>query len=580
LITLQEETYRGLAASKGISIGKPFVYKTEIPKFDFNSSVKVVVKNEIDNYTEAVEQSKRELKKIFNLAKEKLDEKNLLIFEAQLSFLHDDIFHKKIIERVRLEKKAAYILFNNEIKLIEEKLISSQDDYIKEKVNDLEDIKSRVLRNMLKGKLISKIEENCIVVAKNLTPSDTILFSNRKLLGFATNLGGTNSHVAIIARSLNLPAVVGMADITSHISSADYLIVDGYKGLVIKNPSKETVALYKEQIKKNNSFEQSLQEIEKLPTKTKDGVKIELNVNLEFNKELDYVITHTGCGVGLYRTEHIFLAAGDFPSEEAQNKQYKMVAERLYPHNVTIRTFDIGGDKLLPESDKEANPFLGWRGIRICLDKPEKFLVQLRAILRASKKGNVKIMFPMISGVEEVLKTKELLSKAKDDLRRKGVPFDEKIQIGIMVEVPSAVYVADALAKEVDFFSVGTNDLIQYLLAADRGSSLVAGIYQKFHPAVIKALTEIVKSANKNNIGLSVCGEMAGDPLGTLLLMGLGITDLSVEVSSFLRIKKLIRSVNHADVKKVAAQVVKMDEEKKINEYLMNYYNELLNDKQ
>ncbi len=577
MISIQEEIYRGLPASKGISIGKPFVYRTELPKFDFNSSVKITDKNEIENYNEAVEQSKKELKKIFNLAKEKLDERNLLIFEAQLSFLDDDIFHKKIIERIRAEKKAAYIVFNSEIKLIEEKLISSQDDYIKEKVNDLEDVKSRVLRNMLKGKLVSKIEENRIVVARNLTPSDTILFSNRKLLGFATNLGGTNSHVAIIARSLNLPAVVAMGDISSHISSTDYLIIDGYKGLVIKNPSKETVAIYREQIKRNNSFEQSLIEIEKLPTKTKDGVKIDLNVNLEFNKELDYVITHTGCGVGLYRTEHLFLASGDFPSEEAQNKQYKMIADRLYPHNVTIRTFDIGGDKLLPDSDKEANPFLGWRGIRICLDKPEIFLIQLRAILRASKKGNVKIMFPMISGVEEVLKTKELLQKAKNELRQKGVPFDENIKIGIMVEVPSAVYMADSLAREVDFFSIGTNDLIQYIIAADRGSSLVAGLYQKFHPAVIRAISNVVISANKNNIGLSVCGEMAGDPLGTLLLMGLGIADLSVEVSSFLRIKKLIMSVNHAEAKKVAAHVMKMDEEKKIREYLMNSYNEILN---
>lgn len=576
MITLQEEIYKGLPASKGISIGKPFVYRSIIPRFEF-SPEKIIIKKEADTYKEAVDRSISELKKIFNLAKEKLDEKNLLIFDAQLSFLYDEIFHKKISDRIRFEKKPAFVVFGEEIKLIENKLIASQDDYIKEKVNDLEDIKARVLRNILKGKLISKIEENCIVVAKNLTPADTILFSDRKLLGFATDIGGPNSHVAIIARSLNLPAVVAMGEISAHVSPTDFLIIDGYKGLVIKNPSKETIQQYKEQIKKNTVFEKSLKEVEKLPTQTKDGVNIELNVNLEFNKELDYVLTHAGCGVGLYRTEHMFLAAGDFPTEEAQNRQYKMLADRLYPHVVTIRTFDIGGDKLLPDSQKEANPFLGWRGIRICLDKPDVFLAQLRAILRASKKGNIRIMFPMIASVEEVWKIKAMLGKAKEELRKKGTRFDENIKIGVMIEVPSAVYVADSLAKEVDFFSVGTNDLIQYLLAVDRDSSLVSGLYQQFHPAVIKALASIVRTAKKNNISISVCGEMAGDPNALSLLIGLGIDELSVESASFLRIKKLIRSINFSEAKLIASNSLKMEEENKIKDYLIDSYNDLIN---
>jgi len=271
------------------------------------------------------------------------------------------------------------------------------------------------------------------------------------------------------------------------------------------------------------------------------------------------------------------LAAGDFPTEEAQNKQYKMLADRLYPHVVTIRTFDIGGDKLLPDSQKEANPFLGWRGIRICLDKPDVFLAQLRAILRASKKENIRIMFPMIASVEEVWKIKEALAKAKEELRKKGTRFDEHIKIGVMIEVPSAVYVADSIAKEVDFFSVGTNDLVQYLLAVDRDSSLVSGLYQQFHPAVIKALAAIVKSAKKNNISVSVCGEMAGDPSAVSLLIGLGVDELSVESSAFLRIKKLIRSVNFAEAKQVAANALKLEEESKIKDYLVDSYNSLIN---
>jgi phosphotransferase system enzyme I (PtsI) len=368
-----------------------------------------------------------------------------------------------------------------------------------------------------------------------------------------------------------------MGDISLHVSAADYLIIDGYKGMIIKNPKKETVHSYREQVKKNHIFEKSLKEVESLPTVTKDGVSISLNVNLEFNKEIDYVLSHTGCGVGLYRTEHMFLAAGDFPSEETQNKQYKMLADRLYPNEVTIRTFDIGGDKILPETQKEANPFLGWRGIRICLDKPEVFLSQLRAILRASKKGNIKIMFPMIASVEEVKKIKELVQKAKDDLKKKNVHFDENIKLGIMIEVPSAVFAADSLAREVDFFSVGTNDLVQYLLAVDRDSSLVSSLYQKFHPAVIKALSIIAKSAQKNEIGLSICGEMACDPYALAMLIGMGINDLSVEGSSYLRIKKMIRAINYSEAKKVAASVLKMEEEKQIKEYLISTYNDLLN---
>jgi phosphotransferase system enzyme I (PtsI) len=558
-------------------MGKPFIYLPELPRYESFSHDKVVVKNETESYRAAVERSKKELSKVFSLAKEKLDGKNLMIFEAQLSFLEDEIFHKKVIDRIKSEKKPAYIVFSDEIKANEEKLISSHDEYIRERVSDLEDIKARVLRNIVKQKLFSKIEENCIVVARNLTPADTILFSSRKLLGFATELGGTTSHVAILARSLNLPAVVGIGEISTHISQSDFLIIDGYKGLVIKNPSGNTIQLYKAQIKKNIFFEKSLREVEKLKTETKDGVNIILNVNLEFNKELDYVVTHTGCGVGLYRTEHMFLAEGDFPTEEAQTKQYRMIAERLYPKQVTIRTFDIGGDKLLPESQKEDNPFLGWRGIRICLDKPDVFLAQLRAILRASKKGNVKIMFPMISSLDEVLKVKQHLEQAKSELKHKHIQFDEKIEIGIMIEVPSVLYIADSLAKEVDFFSIGTNDLVQYLLAVDRDSNLVSNLYQKFHPAVVRALASIVKSAQKNNISLSICGEMAGDPYATILLIGLGIGDLSVESTAFLRIKKLIRSIKFTEAKKIASNVLKMNNEKEIKDYLIMSYNDLLN---
>lgn len=369
LHTPKEEIYKGLPASKGISMGQPFIYNTETPTMEISVDGKFSSVKEISDYHLAIEQSRKELTKIFTLAKEKLDEKNLIIFEAQFDFLNDEVFHSKVVERVKSEKSHAYKVFCDEISLIETNLLASKDDYMRERVSDIEDIKNRILRNINRKKLISKIEEERIVVARSLTPSDTILFSNRKMLGFATDLGGLNSHLAIIARSINIPAVVGTGDVSLRMKVSDFLIIDGYKGLVIRNPKNDTIQHYKEQIKKNSDYEKKLYSYEKLPTVTQDGKKITLTVNLEFNKELDYIITHAGCGVGLYRTEHLFLEKGDFPTVEEQYKQYRMIADKLYPNVVTIRTFDIGGDKILPETQRENNPFLGWRGIRICLDK-------------------------------------------------------------------------------------------------------------------------------------------------------------------------------------------------------------------
>ena len=576
MITLKEEIFKGLPASKGISMGKAFVYKTVSPSYVVPSTGVIDPEKEIEDYTQAISQSRKELDKIFTLAKEKLDVNNLQIFEAQVLFLNDDILHKKVTSRIRNEKKAAYQIFNEELKDLETKLLSSNDDYIKERVSDIEDIKNRVLRNMIKMKLFSKIDENSIVIARNLTPADTILFSNRNLLGFATDLGGPNSHVAIIARSINVPAVVGMNDISTHIKQEDFVIIDGYRGYLIKNPAQRTIQRYNTQLKKYSLYEKKLAELRKYPSRTKDGQDISLVVNLEFNKELDYILTHIGCGVGLYRTEHIFLEMEEFPSEEDQYTRYKILADRLYPRQVTIRTFDIGGDKILPETQKEANPFLGWRGIRICLDKPDVFLNQLRAILRASARGNVKIMFPMISSLDELVESKKLLNTAKNELLKKKIPFDKNIKVGIMVEVPSVVFMADDFAKEVDFFSIGTNDLVQYILAVDRDSSIVAGYYQKFHPAVVHALDYIVKSAERNKIDLSICGEMAGDPLGSLLLIGLGVKELSVETTSYLRIKRLIRKLKYSDAKKTAEKVLTLNQESKIKDLLTRSFEKII----
>jgi phosphotransferase system enzyme I (PtsI) len=579
MISNKEEIFKGHAASKGISIGKPFVYSVESPRYDSSANGNISTEKEIVDYANAISQSVKELNKIFHLAKEKLDNKNLQIFDAQLSFLNDEYLHSKVKERISQERKSAYHIFNEEIKTLENALLSSNDDYIRERINDIEDLKGRVLRNLTKGRLISKIDENKIVIARNLTPADTILFSSRKLLGIATDLGGINSHVAIISRSLNITAVVGMNRISMNVTENDFLIIDGYKGLVIKNPTEETVMKYKLQVEKNLEFEKKLAELEKLPSTTKDGKEIQLSTNLEFNNEVDYVVSHFGCDVGLYRTEHLFMELGDFPDEETQYKQYRFLAEHISPKKVTIRTFDIGGDKILPDTQKELNPFLGWRGIRICLDKKDMFMTQLRAILRASSAGNLKIMFPMVASLDELLKSKEYLEEAKQQLRAEGMKFDDKIEVGVMIEVPSAVMIADALAKEVSFFSIGTNDLVQYMLAVDRDSSLVSELYQKFHPSVLRAVKMTVDAAERHNIPVSVCGEMASDPYSSLLLIGLGVNELSVEAISYLQIKRLIRLVNFENAQKVGAKAHEMNTETEIREYIEECFNKNIGEK-
>lgn len=576
-----EQIYKGIAASKGISFGKPFIYRAEVPsyKVDIFPNGFVSADAEISDYENAVSQSVKELNKIFNLAKEKLEEKNLQIFEAQISFLYDEFLHKKVKDRIQKENKQAYTVFKEEIQILENAIVSSKDEYIRERVNDIEDLRNRVLRNLLKGRLVSKITENSLVIARNLSPADTILFSNRNLLGIATDLGGINSHVALISRALRIPAVVAMQDISINISSDDFILIDGYKGIVIKNPSEETLEAYKLLIEKNRELERKLEELEKLPTETKDGKSIKLSTNLEFNNEVDYVVTHFGCDVGLYRTEHLFMELGDFPTEEEQYKQYRFLAEHIYPKTVTIRTFDIGGDKILPDSQKELNPFLGWRGIRICLDKKETFLSQLRAILRASTSGNIKIMLPMISGIEEINKTFEYLEEAKHQLRKQFVRFDENIQVGVMIEIPSAVLLADEIAKMVDFFSIGTNDLVQYTLAVDRDSSLVSEMYEKFHPAVLRMIEMTVKAANNNNIPVSVCGEMASDKYASLLLIGLGVSELSVISTAYLHIKRLIRLIKFENAKNVAANVLKLSTINEIKDYIEDSFNKNIGEK-
>ena len=570
----EETTYKGIPASPGISIGKAYLYTRSNFEVDAQSIQSHEIQKEIEEFNRSIELSIKELNKIRLLSYEKIGEKNSLIFDAQVEILNDKYFLGSVINRIEKEKRTASFIFDEEMSKIGEVLLSANDEYLKERVSDINDVRNRVLRNMKKEKLVSKVEEYSIIIGHELSPADTILFSKRKVQGYATDKGGTTSHAAIVSRALRVPAVVGMKDISKNITSGDFIIIDGFSGIIIKNPSEETQSSYKRKIEELNEYEKNLKGIIDLPSETSDKRKVELSANIEFDEEIDFIVNTGHCGIGLYRTEHLFLEAGDFPSEERQIEEYNHIASVTYPNTVTIRTYDIGGDKLLPRSEKEDNPFLGWRGIRICLDRVDIFKEQLSALLISSDKKNVRIMFPMISSVSEVLKAKKILNEVKEDLDSRNIRYDKKIEVGIMIEVPSAYLLADELAKEVDFFSIGTNDLIQYLLAVDRGNEYINALYQEFHPAVLRAINSISQAAHKNNIKISVCGEMASDPFATAVLVGLGIDELSVVPSIFPEIKRIIRKLDYKESKKLCEEILVLSDEEEIRTLVEHFYNE------
>ena len=574
----EEITYKGIPASPGISIGKAYTYMRSSFEVDTEFLNSNEINKELEEFKRALELSIKELNKIRLLSYEKIGEKNSLIFDAQIEILNDKFFISTVINRIQKEKRTASFIFDEEMTKIGKALLSASDEYLNERVTDINDVRNRVIRNMKKEKLVSKVEEYSIIVCHELTPADTILFSKRKVQGYATDRGGTTSHAAIVARALRIPAVVGMKDISKNISSGEILIIDGFNGVVIKNATEKTLRIYKRKLDEFKTYEKKLNEIIDLPSETTDNKKVELSTNIEFDEEIDFVVNTGHCGIGLYRTEHLFLEAGDFPSEERQVEEYSHIANVTYPNSVTIRTYDIGGDKLLPRSEKEDNPFLGWRGIRICLDRVDIFKEQLSAILISSAKKNIKIMFPMISSVSEVTKAKKILDEVKEELDSRGFKFDKKIQIGIMIEVPSAYFLADELAKEVDFFSIGTNDLIQYLLAVDRGNDLISNLYQEFHPAVIRSIRQITEAAHKNKISVSVCGEMASNPSAVAVFIGLGVDELSVSPSRFPEIKQIIRKTSLKKASKVCKEILKLTSEKEIKDRIEKFNENIFNE--
>jgi phosphotransferase system enzyme I (PtsI) len=447
-------------------------------------------------------------------------------------------------------------------------MLAAHDEYMRERARDVDDVMNRIIRNIQDQKLFSKLEGASIIVSETLAPSDTVIFSRNQVLGYATDLGGVTSHAAILARSLKIPAVVGLRTSTKTVRTGDIVAIDGYAGLIVLNPTEETIQTLERKKRRFMEFEGRLVNIAGLTAETLDHKHIELSANIEFDTEMEFSREQGSAGIGLFRTESQLIGRASYPTEEEQYQAYRRVADGVFPHSVIFRTFDVGGDKISPDTEHEANPFLGWRGIRVLLDRPELFLDQLRAILRASTQKNVRIMFPMVSTIQEIRRAREMVSRAQKELDARALPYDPGIKIGIMIEVPAAAVLAEEMAGEADFLSIGTNDLIQYLMAVDRDNAAVAPLYQQFNPAVLRTIRHIIDAGHKKGVWVGMCGQMAGDPLATVLLVGLGIDELSVIPSVLPEIKKIILSIKYKEAKRVAEKSLAMSTEQEIREHL------------
>ncbi len=563
----------GLAAAPGIVIGKAYLFTKE--KIEINKSPIANIEEALSDLKEAVAKSKKELNKIFSIAREKMDDKRAGIFEAQLMILDDPVLFGNIETRIINEKVQPEFIVADEISKYQELMIISGELYLKERALDIEDIKFRIIRNLQKKRWQSKIEKEMIVISESLTPADTLLFSRVNTLGFVTDHGGLTSHAAIISRSLNIPAVVGTHDATKKIADGEFIIVDGFHGYILKSPTEEQINFFRSKQERLQQLQIDLKEFKDKPARTIDGVVINLEANVDVTGEIDMVITSGAKGIGLYRSEQILDELGEYPNEDEQTKIYDKLASRIYPDVCTIRAFDIGGDKFRLFDYREPNPFLGLRGIRFLLVNQSLFKTQIRAVLKASQIKNVKFMIPMVTAIEEIWETKKLLEICRQELRNEKIEFDEEMKTGIMVEVPSAAIMTSELAEEVDFLSIGTNDLIQYMMAVDRGNDLVSGLYQEFSPIIVRTIHHIVHQAKLKKVPVSLCGEMAADTLALPLLVGLGLESLSMSPATILYAKRIISSFSFESAKKLADECIacktELEIETKIRKFFEDY---------
>ncbi len=558
-----EKRYQGQAAAPGIALGEAYVFTMETDDVVRYPIEPGQVTDEIARFETALIQTRVQILEMQQQIAEAIGAKDAGIFDAHLLVVEDQTLIDEVLRKLESEHCNVEFVFQEVANRYVDSLSKIDDPYLRERAQDIQDVARRVIRN-LQGKAprpFLSMESPHVLIAHNLSPSDTATMNREQVLGLALDLGSKTSHTSIMARSLGIPSVVGLHDATETLSSGVEVLIDGYHGLLIVEPNEETLSEYRELELRQGAITEQLTGLRETKSTTSDGRHIVLSANIELPDEVDAVLSNGAEGVGLYRTEFLYLNQRSLPTEEEQFKVYRSVAQSVAPHPLIIRTFDLGGDKISEslESGDELNPFLGWRAIRFCLENIEIFKTQLRAILRASAAGNVKMMFPMISGLDEVRRGLEIVAECKNELRRDGLAFADDLEIGAMIEVPTAAIAADLLAREVDFFSIGTNDLIQYAVAIDRTNERVAHLYEPTHPGVVRLLKMVADAAHANDIWVGVCGEMAGEVLFTPLLLGLGMDELSVGSTLVPRVKSAVQRLSAQDCQQFVAEVLQLD---------------------
>lgn len=548
--------FQGIGVSPGVVIGPVFLMVSEVEQIVERRISPDEVEHEICRLEDALIETRRQIKGI----QKDLEKRSVLsdasILDVHLMVLDDRAFIEDVIEEIREKRRNVETAVKNVTDKFAQTLASLKDDYLRERVADVKDVARRIIRN-LSGDFdsaLTELTEKHIVVATDLAPSETAALRRDKVIGFATDMGSPTSHTAVMARALEIPAIVGLHDISERVMMGDEVLIDGNKGVLIIRPTARQLEKYGKVAISRRNIQRELTSLKHMPAETKDGHRIVLSANAEGLEDIQSVIQYGAEGVGLFRSEYLYLSRDEIVNEEEQAKIYRDAAARLAPDPIIIRTLDLGGDKFIPEYHlaREPNPFLGCRSIRLSLLYPEQFKGQLRAILRASVEGNVKIMYPMISGIDEVVRANELLEETKNELSEAGIAFKKDIEVGVMIEIPSAALTADAIAEHVSFFSLGSNDLIQYTIAVDRLNENVAYLYEPTHPAVLKLIQHTIEAGHRHGIWVGLCGEMAADPLVVPILVGLDIDELSVAPSAVPMIKDAVRSLTYSQATQLA----------------------------